>query len=296
MTYYIGSARHNEFGKAVGGKRGDQNGGLEVSTQKMYNYPSKGGWIALRPKADLHARAIRDKMVRLCANDAYGYGQDYRYDIIKRGIDTTIPSGCDCSSSVRACVKEATGVDPGDFTTANEVAVLMATGLFTKVGTVTTLSKLYEGDILVTRFKGHTAVVTSGHSRAPKLIVTSNDNVKVGQNALNQFVGAGLNVDGSCGPATKKAMVKAIQRAINLDYGKHLAIDGSFGPATKAALNGHYVAKGETQYLVTAAEIITYCKGKNPNGIEMPGHFGKGLQNATGYTKLNASWFAQQVK
>ena len=296
MTYYIGSARHNELGKVVGGKRGDQIGGLEVSTQKMYNYPSKGGWIALRLISPEHAIAVKNKMLRLCANDHYGYGQDYRYDIIKRGIDTTQDSGCDCSTSVREVFKEATGVDPGDFTTANEVEKLMATGLVTKVGAVTTLSKLYEGDIIVTRFKGHTAVVTSGHSRAPKLIATSNDNIKIGQNALNQFVGAGLEVDGVFGPATKKAMIKGLQRAINLDYGKNLAIDGLFGPATKAALNGHYIAKGETQYLVTAAEIITYCKGKNPNGVEMPGHFGKGLQNATGYTRLNASWFAQQVK
>lgn len=153
MTYYIGSARHNELGKVVGGKRGDQNGGLEVSTQKMYNYPSKGGWICLRLISPEHAIAIKNKMLRLCANDHYGYGQDYRYDIIKRGIDTTQDSGCDCSTSIREVFKEATGVDPGDFTTANEVEKLMATGLVIKVGAVTTLSKLYEGDILLLALK-----------------------------------------------------------------------------------------------------------------------------------------------
>ena len=55
---------------------------------------------------------------------------------------------------------EATGIDPGNFTTENEVAALLKTGL---VELVEAKEKdLMIGDILASKKKGHTAVVVRG--------------------------------------------------------------------------------------------------------------------------------------
>lgn len=103
--------------------------------------------------------------------------------------------------------------------------------------------------------------------------------IKAGQIHSNNFSGAGLNPDGIYGPATKKGGYKVLQTALNLDYHAGLVVDGQWGPKTERALGNHYVKKGETQYLVTAVEILLMLKGYNPNGVECPGQFGGGLEN-----------------
>jgi hypothetical protein len=64
-------------------------------------------------------------------------------------------------------VKEATGTDAGNFTTATEVSVLSATGLFeSKIAFVSQeKTPVYNGDVLVTKTKGHTAIVVGGNQR-----------------------------------------------------------------------------------------------------------------------------------
>lgn len=78
-------------------------------------------------------------------------------------------------------------------------------------------------------------------------------------------------------------MMKArvLQHAINLDYKSGLVEDGKFGSASKKALGSHYVKTGETQCMVTAAEILMYLNGFNPNGVEHPGTYGSGLVAAS---------------
>ena len=78
-----------------------------------------------------------------------------------------------------------------------------------------------------------------------------------------------------------KAKVRTLQHALNLDYGKSINEDGMFGPKTKAKLASHYVKKGETQYMVTAAEILMYLNNIDPNGVEYPGTYGNGLVKAS---------------
>ena len=94
-------------------------------------------------------------------------------------------------------------------------------------------------------------------------------------------------------------MARVVQHALNLDYkakqDDYIKEDGDFGAISKKLLGKHYVEKGEKQWLVTAAEIIMYCKGFDPNGIEYPGTFGNGLAKATGKTKLNAQWFIDAI-
>ena len=105
--------------------------------------------------------------------------------------------------------------------------------------------------------------------------------IKAGQIHANNFCNAGLTADGIVGSATRKAKVKVLQNAMNLDYKSGLSVDGIVGSKTKAALKVHTVRKGETQYMVTALEILLMLNGFNPNGVESPGVFGSGLETAT---------------
>lgn len=160
MAVIIGSARHDEHGNCYsGGKAGDQTG-QEVSTQKFYNHSK--GWYVLRAKDDRVAEKLAEAMQIACDNKNIGYDQSERYGVIKHGISAKVKTECDCSSLVRACIINAFGKDVGDFNTANERIILLKSGLFTYAGSYRIGEPLYNGDILVTRTKGHTAIVVSG--------------------------------------------------------------------------------------------------------------------------------------
>lgn len=175
MSVTIASARSDEYGKYVGGTPGDQRQTSvpdfkgEVSRQSFYIHQK--GWVVLRPKTATHAKKIAEAMSRACDNSNIGYSQSDRLGIIHSGIDARWRTNCDCSSLVRECVKEATGRDPGNFTTANEVTKLISTGLFTRHD-YTDGMPLFAGDILVTKTKGHTVIVIEGDQKTvtPELV------------------------------------------------------------------------------------------------------------------------------
>jgi hypothetical protein len=158
----VGSARIDENGNAVHGRAGDQIG-KEVAIEPYYNH--RLGWYMLRAKDSDKARKIGLAMTEACLNDNIGYDQSGRYDVIEclkiygRLAKINKPTEADCSSLVRACCIQA-GINVGDFNTASEVAVLEKTGAFNKAIAVTPNTKLQVGDILVTRTKGHTVIVT----------------------------------------------------------------------------------------------------------------------------------------
>lgn len=170
MAVQIGSARISEKG-TISGRAGD--GGREVAIENYY--AASQGWYCLRPISDIDAQAIKTAMVQACANQCIGYSQtgsgyDGRSGVILAlrqygslgGIK--IMCNADCSSLVRACCIQA-GFDAGNFTTANEVAKLTATGRFEPAFKVGNSSQLYDGDVLCTCTKGHTAVVINGRKR-----------------------------------------------------------------------------------------------------------------------------------
>lgn len=172
MAIMVGSARIDEHGKISGGTPGDQKQTSatndtkgEVAMQAMYKHSK--GWLVFRPKSVTHAGLIAVKMTSACNNKNIGYDQNRRNDIIRNGIDTKIPSGCDCSSLVRECIKEATGIDPGNFTTLTEPDALKKTGLFEDPFEYVSQEEtpVYNGDVLVTKTKGHTVIVVSGNPR-----------------------------------------------------------------------------------------------------------------------------------
>lgn len=110
----------------------------------------------------------------------------------------------------------------------------------------------------------------------------SNSVVLTGQQHSINFTGSEISTDGIKGSATKKNMIRCIQHAMNLDYGLNLVVDGIWGTKSDKAAGTHYVKYGETQYLVTALEIIMMCNGKDPGGVECPGKYGSGLKAIAG--------------
>lgn len=169
MGIVIGSARHDEAGKYTNGFKGDQlqkstpDVSGEVSFQNFYMH--KKGWYVLRPKNTAVADQIASLMKIACNNPNIGYSQTDRLGIIKYGVGSQQKTNCDCSSLVRQCIKEATGVDVGNFTTANEATMLEKSGLFCTRMSYTVGFNLYTGDVLVTKQKGHTVVVVEGNKR-----------------------------------------------------------------------------------------------------------------------------------
>jgi hypothetical protein len=233
----IGSARIDERGKASGGKAGDQKQKAspdykgEVSMQNFY--VSSKGWYILRAKNPDIASKIALAMTIACNNPNIGYNQARRLDIIKAGTHATQPTSCDCSSLVRQCVREA-GVEVGNFTTANEASVLTATGHFDKF-VYTKGSQLYLGDILVTKTKGHTVIVTSGATRNPNSVAvptvkmgSRGDNARLLQHNLNQF-GYKLEEDGIFGKLSTAALVR-------WQHANGLSPDGIYGKKSEAKM------------------------------------------------------------
>lgn len=176
----VGSARIDENGNANRGKAGDQTG-REVAEESYYSH--RLGWYMLRPKEAAAARKIGLAMVEACLNANIGYDQSERYGVInclkKYGRIAKINerTEADCSSLVRACCIQA-GIQVGDFNTSSEVAVLERTGAFQKAVIVTNDTKLCQGDILVTRSKGHTVIVTEGYPREEKPVVKPTEKPK----------------------------------------------------------------------------------------------------------------------
>ena len=165
----IGSARSDERGNLSGGKAGDQKQRSmpdlsgEVSMQNFYVH--KKGWYILRAKDPKHGEKLAESMKRACNNPNIGYDQGQRTNILKHGTGATVKTECDCSALVRMCVIEACGKDPGNFTTSTETTILEASGLFGKRIAYKTGTALYDGDVLVTKTKGHTVIVVEGKKR-----------------------------------------------------------------------------------------------------------------------------------
>ena len=246
MAAYFGSARVDERGKYSGGAPGDQTG-KEVSTQPYYLHAK--GWVVIRAKDPKARLKIAEAMRAACANNNIGYSQSDRYGLYNatktKGFN---PANCnvkvntDCSGLIRVCCCYA-GIMVGDFNTAAEVNVLKSTGKFdiiTDTKITNNQNMLLEGDILVTRTKGHTVAVTesTNKSNTATTSTTSTNNSEVAmytikknskgnevkklQNNLNKVLGVNLTVDGVCGNNTVDA-IKKFQKKNGLE------VDGVYG-------------------------------------------------------------------
>lgn len=247
-TIMFGSARIGENGKVIGGAKGDQKQTSstndtkgEVSMQPMYKHVK--GWLVSRPKKIKHANAIAERMTAACNNGNIGYNQNERLEVVVNGIDTKTKTNADCSSLTREVIKEATGVDVGNFTTGTEISALKNSGLFEEPFEYESQDKtpVYDGDVLTTKTRGHTGVICSGNPRSSKssskLTVpeptlrngSTGTQVTYLQKALNKLVNAGLTVDGDFGTKTEKAL-KTWQSA------NSLTVDGIYGSKSQSKM------------------------------------------------------------
>lgn len=171
MKMIIGSARHDENGKYIGGKAGDQAQKRtddykgECSLQEFYVH--KYGWYCAIAKDPMILLKLAERMRALCNNPNIGYDQGERAGILKAGIDTKKATECDCGTAVRQCIKEATGKDPGAFNTETEKAALERFGIFNFMPY--NGQDLPTGTILISKKKGHTAIVVEGTITAAKV-------------------------------------------------------------------------------------------------------------------------------
>lgn len=228
MTVYIGSARKDSRGKFSGDAKGDQlqkstpDYTGEVSQQPFYKHSK--GWYVLRLENKSERSLLAKKMRTACDNNNIGYDQGSRYSILKNGVNSSTKTACDCSSLVRQCVKEATGVDVGDFNTENERSVLLKSGLFYEVGVYTDSMNLCTGDVLVTKTKGHTVIVTKSEAKE------GNDMKDL---PLVQY-------------GSKGSAVKALQKMLR-NKGYELAVDGDFGKNTLTKTKNFQKSEGLAQ-------------------------------------------------
>lgn len=253
MSLIVGSARIDENGKTSGGKAGDQTG-KEVCTQAYYMHSK--GWYALRAKSVTHANALAVAMKEACNNNKIGYDQNERNGVItqlkKYGSLSKIATAteCDCSSLVRACIIQATGKDVGNMTTGNLATTLENSGLFDTKKNVTGESMLYNGDILVTKTKGHTVIVVSGRARAEtKSYLSKGDKGDAVKTMQTMLIAIGYScgsygTDGDFGSDSDKAL-----RKFQEDY--NLTVDGKYGSNSKTKLESVYNQKKSSKSLGT---------------------------------------------
>jgi hypothetical protein len=192
-TIIIGSARSDENGKYSGGKAGDQKQTSsandtkgEVSMQTMYKHSK--GWLVFRPKAVSVATQNASEMKNACNNAHIGYDQGQRTtlwiyvikNVIKSLVKVASDVEVDCSELIRTIIYIVTGKDIGDITTANEAAALKKSGLFEDSFEYISQEKtpVYDGDVLVTKTKGHTAIVVSGNPRTSGNTTTTTSGTK----------------------------------------------------------------------------------------------------------------------
>ena len=270
MSVYVGSARIDECGKISGGRVGDQTG-KEVAYQPYYVHSK--GWYVLRAKNASHRSRIAYAMKAACDNNKIGYDQTNRnglYNAVKsKGFDPakcTTATETDCSGLVRVCVSYATGKYIPDFNTSSELSVLKGTGLFDVYkdsAHCASSAHLMNGDILVTKTKGHTVVVISGATGSSSGSSSSGSSssssvlkkgskgeaVKTLQRNLNTAIGAGLSVDGSFGPACYEAVKKFQSR-----YG--LSVDGIAGPATQKKLSDVIASKSSSGSSSSSSSVL----------------------------------------
>ena len=250
MAIILGSARIDERGKISGGKAGDQKQTSstndtkgEVSMQPYYMHSK--GWFGFRFKKAKHAQKMAEAMKQACNNKNIGYDQNDRLDIMtalkKYGTLEKIaePTECDCSLLIRACIYQATGIDVGVFYTGNQATVLKNSGLFYEKFTVTSLTLLYDGDILVTKTKGHTVAVVSGRPRAGATTSsTSSGTKKTYSGKFPELPPRGYYKfgDGYETLTNYKTQIKRLQKFLNWCMVSDLVVDGEYGAKTKRSV------------------------------------------------------------
>lgn len=231
MGVKVISASINEKGTTTGGKAGNQ--GNELKRRDFYVHSK--GWYYLRPKSSAKGKLIAQAAEAAYLNKNIGYCQDHRLtaynEAAKHGFDPSkvaTPVEIDCSELVRLCCAYA-GIFVLDFNTASEKQTLIASGEFDDINP-TSQDYLGQGDIMVTKTKGHTEIVVSNGSKYVPAIEKEVSAIetfkKYCKNEQYSILDEKFTLQG----------VQALQRVLNLLGYNCGEADGQFGPKTKEAL------------------------------------------------------------
>lgn len=296
MSVMCAWASSNERGKLKGGNPGDQTG-KEVKCGSIYNF---GQTRVYRCTDRSRAVKIGAAAKAIALNNYFGYCQTHRgsgYIALKNTgwivANVKIKCEVDCSELAACSVNVAfsKAMLSSSVYSGNIGKALIATGYFKELTASKYLGKseyIKCGDIIVAPCKHVIVAYTDGSKTSQNTIsttiqgiVSGNSLIKRGQQEAIKFTGVNIATDGKVGNETKAMKSRVLQHAMNLDYKAGLVEDGKFGSASKKKLGSHYVKKGEKQYMVTAAEILMYLNGYDPNGVEYPGTYGNGLVTAS---------------
>ena len=316
----ISNCGHDERRRYSGGKAGDQTG-TEWYIRSWYNH----NWKCVIRFPENVREQLALNAERAAKNNLIGYDQSQRltyYNHLKASnwdaSKITVACEADCSAGVSANIIAAgykLGIDNlKNFNKSNTTSTLrnackaVGATILTDSKYLTSDTYLLRGDLIL-KDGSHVCTNISNGSKStsqngfiPTTTPTasiqtglSNEIIKQGQVHANNFAQCGLVTDGIRGANTRRAAVKVVQRALNVDYHANIAEDGIWGNVTERAFGNHYVTVGETQYLVTALEILCMLKGIDCNGIECPGKFGNGLAKACGTSKAYKSTFKSLI-
>ena len=286
----ISNSGQDENKKYYGGKAGDQTGN-EWVIKSWYNK----SWDCILRHPDEKVRdLIGDLAEESANNDLIGYDQAQRttfWTQLKkadyRPKNITVACEADCSAGVSALVK-AVGyllndaklkkVGAGN-TTSTLRKALKSAGfeVLTDSKYLTSDKYLLRGDIIL---KEGSHVCTNLTDGSATKVSATKEYIKKAQDVLNQYIDAGLAVDGDIGKLTRKATAKALQYTLNRQYGTVLVMDGVINDATLEALKGKYVSKSSRSYLVSWGEIALMLLGYYTSTIEFKGYFGVGMDKA----------------
>lgn len=253
MAVYVGSARGDEKGKASGGVAGDQ--ATEVATQKWYKHEK--GWRVFRAKDPAKAKKIAKAMLMACDNKKVGYDQMQRSTLYNQAkkVDfdiskVTVACETDCSALVRVCCAYA-GIMLADFNTSSQPNTLIKSGAFEELkGAKYTDSStlLKAGDILVTKTKGHTVVVTSDDNKESMVEVPAKKEKKTTTITFD------ILQKGDEGVQVKNMQLMLKAKGYSLPkYGA----DGDYGNETVSAVKKFQKANNITSDGIAGAKTLT---------------------------------------
>lgn len=293
-AWAVGGSKYNNAGGSMYGIIKNSN---SLSIEMCVKRDANGNWYYEQATLDNAAALVQAKMAEygISANNVYrhydvtgkscpaNYLDDNSWGVLKAKLTNGTGSG-------QVIVNNPSIDTNGTAVNAYQIKVKSANGLNCRTKPSTSGSKVTAyacGAVLtITKESGNwgyandTGWVCLTYTSRVISSGSSNSIIATGQQHSINFTGSVITVDGIKGSNTKKNIRKCFQHAINLDYRKNLKVDGYFEELSLAALDDHYVKKGETQYMVTAVEIALMCHGYDVRGVECPGIFGSGLENA----------------
>lgn len=282
----ISNCGHDERRKYTGGKPGDQTG-TEWALIPWYNRP----WscVLRHPNASVRAK-LGELATKAAKNNNIGYCQAHRnsywtqlqkcnYDPLKIAVKCE----ADCSAGVIANVKAVGHLfgmsklkNCSATYTGNLRKGLVAAGfeLLTASKYLTSPDYLLPGDILL-KDGSHTATNIATGSKVASTgstgtTIAKKSNVTLGQEWLNcnygnvllQNCGAKLTVDGSYGPACRKAALAVWKYLANKKYGANLDTKNTnFGSTCKSVAGKAVVKSGSSGTFTYLVQFILAGKG-----------------------------------